>query len=43
MADIADSSTLNGDDGVRFSREWINCDTTIVSASADEVLGMPKW
>ena len=43
MAASAGSSTLNGNAGVGFSRACINCDSSIVSASAEEVLGMSKW
>ena len=43
MEASAGSSTLNGDNGVGFSRSWINCDAAIADAYSGEVLGMSKW
>ena len=43
MKASAGSSTLNGDSGVGFPREWINFDSTITAESSEEVLGMSKW
>ena len=40
IADIEGSSTFNGDANLGFSGAWINCDSTIAAASAEEFLEM---
>ena len=40
MGASAGSSNLNVDNGVGFSRAWINCDTAIAAGYHEEVSGM---
>ena len=40
MAVSAGYSSFNGDDGVGFSRAYINCDAAIAATYAEEVLSM---